>query len=78
MEIRKRYIVTKASRDGTFEVGDHIWESSDGDIYCVEGDVRIDVSDVPEAIIGMECEIDQGWIERRKKWLLEELAELEK
>ena len=77
MEIGKRYIVTKASADGTFEVGDHINMSECGDINCREAQGWIDACDVPASTKGMEVEIDQEWIEMRRKKLQEELAALD-
>jgi hypothetical protein len=71
-----RYIVTKASDNGTFEVGDHILINSDGSISCIEAQGWIDNCDVEEATKGIEIEIDHDWIERRKSKLRKELAEL--
>ena len=62
-----RYIVTKESDDGTFEVGDHIWLNADGSISCMEACGWIDADDVAEAEKGMEIEIDQEWVDRQKK-----------
>lgn len=36
MEIGKRYEVTKASDDGTFEIGDHVTLHEDGSVLCRE------------------------------------------
>ncbi len=77
MEAGKRYIVTKASDDGTFEVGDHISMSEGGSINNREAQGWIEACDVPDATKGMEVEIDRQWIEQRKKMLLEELAALD-
>ena len=77
MEIGKRYVVTKASDDGTFCVGDHITINKGGSINCREAQGWIDACDVPEAIKGMEVEIDREWVEMRRKKLQEELAELD-
>ena len=77
MEVGKRYVVTKASEDGTFEIGDHISMNADGSINNREAQGWIDACDVAEATKGMEVEIDQQWIEQRKKKLLKELAALD-
>ena len=77
MDIGKRYVVTKPSDDGTFEVGDHIYMTSDGAISCIEAQGWIDACDVPEAIRGMDIEIDVEWIKRQKKKLLDALANIE-
>lgn len=60
-----RYIVTKASDDGTFQVGDHIWLDSDGTVCCVEAAGWIEAEDVPEATAGMEYEPDRAWAKRQ-------------
>lgn len=64
-----RYIVTKASDDGTFQVGDHIKIYSNGDIGCFETQGWIDSEDVPEVTKGMEYEIDTEWVDRKLKKL---------
>ena len=76
MEVGKRYVVTKPSDDGTFEIGDHISMNADGSIIDREAQGWIDSCDVDEATKGMEVEIDKQWVEQRKKKLLEELASL--
>ena len=76
MEVGKRYVVTKPSDDGTFEIGDHISMNADGSINDLEAQGWIDSCDVDEATKGMEVEIDKQWVEQRKKKLLEELASL--
>ena len=64
-----RYIVTKASDDGTFQVGDHIQMYSNGDIGCLEAQGYISSEDVPKAIKGIEYEIDTEWVDRKLKKL---------
>ena len=78
MKIGRRYIVTKASDDGMFEVGDDIVKNPDGSISSICGHGWIAIEHVTMAMVGVEYEIDKDWVERRKKKLLEELAELEK
>lgn len=57
--MRKRYyVVTKASSDGTFEVGDHIAFCEDGSIVCFEVGCWLNVENVPEALKGMDYKID--------------------
>lgn len=77
MKLNNRYIVTKASDDGTFEIGDHISLTEAGSIICIEAQGWIDACDVPEATIGMETEIDIKWIEKERTKLLSKLKELE-
>ena len=71
-----RYVVTKESYDGTFEVGDHISLCANGDITNHKAHGWIDKVDVERATRGMEVEVDSEWAERRRKKLLQELAEL--
>jgi hypothetical protein len=73
MKILGRRIVTKASDDGTFEVGDHLYFDEDGTIGHVEAGGWIEVEDVPESIKGMESKPDLDYVRRRKAKLLEEL-----
>ena len=76
MEAGKRYVVTKASDDGTFEIGDHITLHTDGTIGCREAAGWIEQPDAEGAIKGCELAIDQEWVERRKQKLMQELASL--
>ena len=77
MDIGKRYIVIKPSDDGTFEVGDHIYMTSDGSISCIEAHGWIDACDVPEATRGMVIEIDAEWVKLQKKKLLDALSNID-
>jgi hypothetical protein len=72
-----RHIVTKASNDGTFQVGDHIIFEADGSISCIEAKGWIDKDDVPSAIIGMESQPDRDWLQKRKEKLRDLLNILE-
>ena len=67
METGKRYVVTKASDDGTFEVGDHIILHADGSIGCREAGGWIAGEDAAEATKGMEVELDKAWVESRRQ-----------
>lgn len=71
------YIVTKASDDGTFEVGDSISMTSDGLILNRNAEGWIDACDVREATKGMEVKVDVQRLEKKKQRLLKELQELE-
>ena len=61
----KRYIVTKQSDDGTFEIGDHIFFEDDGSISCIEAQGWIDAEDVKGASKGMEYKVDEEWMNKR-------------
>jgi len=77
--LKKRYIVIRPSDDGTFQIGDHIFPEENGSISCVEAQGWIDAENVIEARKGMECILDQEWIEKEKTKLhklLESLDEL--
>jgi hypothetical protein len=76
MKVGLPYIVTMASDDGTFQVGDHIYLIDNGDIACIEAKGWVDKEEVPEATKGMEVELDQERIEKRRQKLLACLAAL--
>jgi hypothetical protein len=60
-----RYIVTKASDDETFQIGDHIRLEPNGAILCIEALGWVDAADVPAAIVGMQYEPDRVWAQRK-------------
>ena len=76
MEVGKRYIVTKASDDGTLEVGDHVSLNSDGSITCREAQGWIEACDVEAATKGAVIEVDNEWVKQRKNKLIAELKTL--
>lgn len=76
--ITSRHIVTKASDDGTFQVGDHIVFYDDGAVGCVEACGWIPAEEMPEAGQGMESEPDEDWMHTQKSYLLLQLDELER
>jgi hypothetical protein len=76
MKVGLPYIVTRASDDGTFKVGDHVGVFSGGSIWCGEVKGWIDKEDLPESTKGMEVELDQERIEKRRQKLLADLAKL--
>ena len=76
MVIDKRYVVTKASDDETFLIGDTIWLTKDGCIMCKEGGGWIDKENVPEAMKGMECVVDKKYLDKKIKALEDELNKL--
>ena len=67
----KRYIVTKASDDHTFQVGDKIQLHEDGSVSCTQALGWIDAENVAEATTGMEYEIDTVYYEQVKQRLEE-------
>lgn len=76
MKVGLRYVVTKASDDGTFNVGDHIWPEQDGSISCREAGGWVDEADVPEAIKGVETTIDREWANTKLAGLSKEYNDL--
>lgn len=56
IEFGKRYVVTKASDDRTFQVGDHVHVEEDGSVVCREALGWIIPSEAQEAIKGMEVQ----------------------
>lgn len=60
-----RYIVTKASDDGTFQVGDHILIEQDGSISCQEAHGWVEKEYIQEAMQGIEYEPDRAWAKQQ-------------
>lgn len=77
MEINTRYIVTKGSDDGTFEVGDHIILNTYGNIRCQEAQGWIDKEDVEEAMKGVDYRIDWEYYEHLHEQFTSRLTELD-
>lgn len=77
MKVGAWYVVTKASDDGTFEVGDHITPCFDGAIGCKEAAGWIDGEDAEKAMRGVEVKVDVEWQARKKARLLADLEKLE-
>jgi len=71
-----QYIVTKASNDGTFQIGDHIIALDDGSIICLEAQGWIASEHVPEAWEGVEVKVDKDWLYRKKTELHCQLSKL--
>ena len=61
MRVGMRYVVTKASRDGEFEVGDRIWLLEDGCIMNQQAAAWMPAADVAEATREMEIAPDADW-----------------
>lgn len=62
------YIVTKASDDGTLEVGDRIRMAGDDDkryLVCENVGGWIGHDELPAAMQGMHCKADTGTIAKR-------------
>lgn len=81
MKVGIRYIVTKASNDGTLEIGDKILLCDDGSLLCCEP-IReltgwINACDIESAMVGAEYKIDEKWKEKRLSELKKQLSELE-
>ena len=69
MDPNKRYIVTVGSYDGTFIKGDRIQLQQDGSITCIEAAGWIDAEHVPEAIKGIEYELDVAFYKKQNEKL---------
>lgn len=70
-----KYIVTKGN--DTFNIGDRIWKDEDGCIVCEQAFGWIDKEDVPDAIVGVEVELDREFYLRKIETLKEEIKEIE-
>lgn len=77
MILKTRYIVTKASNDGTFTVGDQVWLLEDGSIMSRQMEGWIDPHEVPAATKGWKIEVDKNWRDACIAKLRAEVAELE-
>lgn len=76
MHTGRRYAVTKASDDGTFEVGDSIALCPDGSIINYSTYGWVDAFDAEYARKGMVVEIDEKWVARRIDRLQKEIDDL--
>ena len=76
MVVGVRYIVTKASADKEFQVGDRVQLLADGSITNHQAAGWMDAEDVPTATRGWKVEIDAAWIEARRSELARQLAAL--
>lgn len=65
MRLGMRYIVTKGSSEGTFQVGDHISLNKNGAVSCIEAQGWIEAVYVSAAMAGVEYEPDRAWAKRQ-------------
>lgn len=72
-----RYVVTVASADGFFEVGDRIQLLPDGCIENQEAGGWMDAEDVPAATRGMEVAPDADWAAAMRADLQRQMAALD-
>ena len=68
-----RYVVTKASKEGEFKVGDHIYLWPGGRVFSLREEGWLSPKDVPSATLGMECAIDEEFYAWRKAFLRKQL-----
>jgi len=71
-----RYIVTKGSEDGSFEVGDHVHLDTKGCIICREAGAWIDADEAHDATLGWCIEVDTEYAKLKEARLLGELNSL--
>lgn len=76
MVVGTRYVVTKASKNGEFQVGDHIELCEDGDVLNREAHGWMPAEDLAEATQGMELGIDVTWAASQRAKLERQLASL--
>ena len=69
-------VVTKASDDGSFQVGDHIQFEEDGTIICLEAGGWMEAENVEEATKGMKYETDTEWAKRELQRVEQNLTAL--
>ena len=56
MKTGTRYVITKESEDGTFQIGNHVSLNDDGSINCQEARGWIDAEYAHDVTKGMEFE----------------------
>ena len=66
--LRKRFVVTKKSNNGTFIRGDHVIFDN-GSIICIEAEGWVDKEDVPKATAGWEITEDTEWKEKQINYI---------
>jgi molybdopterin synthase catalytic subunit len=76
--MKKIFLVTKGSDDGTFIEGDHIIFYDDGCIGCFEAGGWVVVDDVPEATKGLEYILDSEYAKKRLAQIEKEAEQLKK
>ena len=76
MAVGVRYIVTKASNDKEFQVGDRVQLLADGSITNHQAAGWMEAEDVPAATRGWAVEIDAVWADARRAELARQLAVL--
>ena len=76
MRVGVRYVVTRASKDREFQVGDRIWMEPNGDIMCPAASGWMPAEDVPPATRGMQIEPDANWAAAMRADLERQLAAL--
>ena len=74
MTVGVRYIVTKASADKEFQIGDRVQLLADGSITNHQAAGWMEAEDVPAATRGWAVEIDAAWVEARRAKLARQLA----
>ena len=76
MVVGVRYIVTKASKEKEFQVGDRVQLLEDGRITNQQAAGWMEAEDLPAATRGWKFEIDAAWVEARRAELARQLAAL--
>ena len=76
MTVGVRYIVTKASANKEFQIGDRVTLMADGSIMNSQAVGWMEVEDVAAATRGWAVEIDTAWVEARRASLARQLAAL--
>jgi hypothetical protein len=73
-----RYIVTKASKNREFQVGDKIKLCDDGSILNLKVAGLMPAEDVAEATFGMTVKLDLQWYKDQRQKLIAKLATMPK
>lgn len=66
MQVGVRYVVTRESQGGEFQVGDQVWLEDDGSIMCPAARGWMPAEHVIEATDGWAIEVDEKWAASRR------------
>ena len=76
MQVGMRYIVTRASEHGEFQIGDRVQMLAEGAILNQQGAAWMAAEDVPMATRGWAIEPDAEWAKARRAALDRKRAEI--
>lgn len=78
MQVGVRYVVTRESKNGEFQVGDRVWIEDDDSIMCPAAHGWMPAEHVVDATEGWAIEVDENWAAARSAKLERQLEALRK